>query len=149
MAPEEQVAGCGDSSSTVSATTGGGAGNAGANSSGGTGELLAEAASLLRSLRHPSMNAAIVMKQVGAADSRMGLLDGGATHALRPWKTAEEWNQAELVEVCLADGSRTLMRSKPGTLTLLAEKGTQIIVRAMMESGYVVNWVNGKRSVAY
>ena len=84
---------------------------------------MAEAISVLRSLRMPSMNAVIVMNQVGNEGRGLGLLDGGATHALRPWKNREEWNEAEIVEVHLTDGSSTKMRSKPGTLTLLAEKG--------------------------
>ena len=116
----------------------------------GTGELLAEATSLLGSLRLPSMNAVIVMNQMGKESRGMGLLDGGATHA-RPGKSQAEWNQAEIVEVHLADGSSTRMRSKPGTLTLLAEKGTQVIapMGAMTEIGYMVTWSNGVCAVTY
>ena len=47
----------------------------------------------------PSMKAVIVMNQVGKEGSGMGRLDGGATHALRPGKSQEEGNQAEVVDV--------------------------------------------------
>ena len=138
-----------EATSATAATTGGGTMAGGAGS--GTGELLAEATSLLRSLRLPSMNAVIVMNQMSKESLGMGLLDGGATHALRPGKNQAEWNQAEIVEVHLADGSSTRMRSKPGTLTLLAEKGTQVIVPmgAMTEVGYIVTWANGVCKVTY
>ena len=91
------------------------------------------------------------MNQMGKESRGMGLLDGGATHALRPGKSQVEWNQAEIVEVHLADGSSTRMRSKPGTLTLLAEKGTQVIVPmgAMTEVGCMVTWSNGVCAVTY
>ena len=138
-----------ETTSWAASTTGGGTAVGGAGS--GTGELLAEATSLLRSLRMPSMNAVIVMKQVGKEGHGMSLLDGGATHALRPGKNQEEWSQAKIVDVHLADGSSTKMRSKPGTLTLLAEKGTQVIVPmgAMTEVGYMVTWSNGVCAVTY
>ena len=131
-----------DTTSSAEAITGGGPAAGGAGS--GTGELLAEATGLLRSLRLPSINA-VVLNQVGN-EGRMGLLDG-ATHALRPWRS-QEW-KAE-IDVHLADGSST-MRCKPGALTLLAEKGTQVIapMGAMTEAGYMVVCSNGKCSVTY
>ena len=67
------------STSSATGATGGGSTAGGAGS--GTGELLAEATSLLCSLRMPSMNAVIVMNQVGKEGSGMGLLDEGATRA--------------------------------------------------------------------
>ena len=138
-----------ETTSWAASTTGGGTAAGGAGS--GTGELLAEARSLLRSLRMPSMNAVIVAKQVGKEGHGMGLLDGGATHALRPGKNQEEWSQAAIVDMHLADGSSTKMRSKPGTLTLLAEKGTQVVapMGAMTEVGYMVTWSNGVCAVTY
>ena len=58
---------------------------------GGTGESLAEAAHLLRSMRAPTTKAMVAIKEINAAVINKGLLDGGATHALRKCRDLEKW----------------------------------------------------------
>ena len=121
-------------SATVSSTGGG--------SGGGTGELLVEAAHLLRSLRMPSAKAMAVIKEMNMVTTDKGLLDGGATHALRKCKDMEEWNAATPTQVILAEGK---MRLKEGTLTLITLEEIQPIVPmgVLTLMGYEVEWKQG------
>ena len=66
---------------------------------GGTGELLAEATQLLRSMRAPSAKSMVVIKEMNTVVINKGLLDGGATHALRKCKDLEEWEAATPTKV--------------------------------------------------
>ena len=113
---------------------------------GGTGELLVEAAHLLRSLRTPSTKAMAVIKEMNVMTVDKGLLDGGATHALRKCKDMEEWNAATPTQVILAEGTTSKMRLKEGTLTLITLEDIQPIVPmgVLTLMGYEVEWKQGK-----
>ena len=102
---------------------------------GGTGELLAEATQLLRSMRAPSVKAMVVIKEMNTAVINKGLLDGGATHALRKCKDLEEWEAATPTKVILAEGTTSRMRLKDGTLTLITQEDIQPIVPMGVRSG--------------
>ena len=55
----------------------------------------------------------------------MGLLDGGATHALRS-ATEKEWSEARPISVHLATGQAQLKVNKLGTLLPLASGWAQV-----------------------
>ena len=104
-------------------------------------EMMQEVTSLLRSLRvEPRLNAFRIMK-VGAAEEKVVLLDGGATHCLRQARSQEEWESASPTMVQLAAGSVT-MRMHPEVGTLLSQEMVQPIipVSKMTEVGYKVVW---------
>ena len=112
---------------------------------GGTGELLAEAAHLLRSMRAPTAKAMVVIKEMNTAVVDKGLLDGGATHALRRCRDLEEWEAATPTQVILAEGTTSKMRLKEGTLTLITLEEIQPIVPmgVLTMMGYEVEWKQG------
>ena len=112
---------------------------------GGMGGLLAEATQLLRSMRAPSAKAMVVIKEMNTAVINKGLLDGGATHALRKCKDLEEWEAATPTKVILAEGTTSRMRLKDGTLTLIAQEDIQPIVPmgVLTMMGYEVEWKQG------
>ena len=75
-------------------------------------------------------------------DKKTVLLDGGATHCLRPMRSEEEWEKAIETPVFLASGTVTL-RQVPGSETLITrDKGTQPIVplAALVKLGIQVRW---------
>lgn len=83
-----------------------------------TGEaLLQEATKLLKSLRVPQLRA-IKISQLEREASDLVLLDSGATHALRPARDSQEWQEAAPTQVTLADGVTSKLRFSltPGTL---------------------------------
>ena len=112
---------------------------------GGTGELLAEATQLLRSMRAPSAKSMVVIKEMNTVVINKGLLDGGATHALRKCKDLEEWEAATPTKVILAEGTTSKMRLKEGTLTLITQEDIQPIVPmgVLTMMGYEVEWKQG------
>ena len=71
------------------------------------------------------------------------LLDGGATHVLRPARRKEEFEKAIPIKVELAAGVTTL-RQVEATGTLLTDFDTQIIVPLgkVVRLGYKVKWEN-------
>ena len=89
------------------------------------GDLLNEAAQLLKSLRlNPKLKAMRLDKVSGQVldqdDNAWILLDSGATHALRPALDTSEWNAAVSTVVTLAEGSAEKFRLKENTKILLA-----------------------------
>lgn len=85
-------------------------------------DMLSEATQLLKSLPVPMAKAAMY-KMATSGDEV--LLDSGATHALRPAQSQEEWDQASPVKVSLADGSTEGFRMKNPGKTLLARPGQE------------------------
>lgn len=107
-----------------------------------TGEtLMNEVTGLLRSLRiqaGPSMKAC-QLRRVGSADSGRWLLDGGATHALRPCDD-QEWQQGEAVSVVLAHGSVEMKQNTWGTL-LTRERVQPILPLVKIAAlGFNITW---------
>ena len=103
-------------------------------------DLVKEAVQLLKSLR-PSMKA-IVMRSVNPKDGvTRALLDGGATHVLRPASSPEEYDKAIPIKVELAAGVTTL-RQVETTGTLLTDFETQTIVPLgkVIKLGYKAKW---------
>ena len=78
---------------------------------------------------------------VKAADPMRALLDGGATHVLRPAHSTEEYEGAIPIKVELAAGETTL-RQVQGSGTLLTDFETQVIIPLgkVTRLGYKVTW---------
>jgi len=105
-------------------------------------ELIQEAASLMKSLR-PSIKVIKPKDQlckVTSDNCPTGLLDGGATNALR-MGTAEELKNSLVVTVELASGT-TELHQNPQTGTLLTRIPTEPIVplRGIVDLGYKIKW---------
>ena len=88
--------------------------------------LVQEAVQLLKSLR-PSIKAVSVCSVNKGKGYTRALLDGGATHILRPAKNKEEFDQAVPIQVELAAGVATLRQVRT-TGTLVTDFDTQLIV---------------------
>ena len=106
-----------------------------------SGELMMEAVKLLRLLK-PSAKAVKVSSLKEAGGGR-ALLDGGATHILRPAFTEQEYDEALPIKVELAAGE-TVLRQDPATGTLLTNFETQVIIPLgkVVRMGYKVTWEN-------
>ena len=131
-------------------------------STGGSGDtttLVSEVTSLLRSLRVgsgiPQLNA-ISLKRIEKSVNKTTLLDGGATHCLRPMKNQAEWEWAMPCRVSLATGSVEL-RQVPDCGTLITndlEVQRIVPIRELVRMGIKValsdaaiemTWPNGER----
>ena len=119
------------------------------NSDGGTGSieaatLMSEVSSLLKSMRSgvkPQINA-VRLQRLDTTGQKTVLLDGGATHCLRPAKNEQEWLKSIETPVFLASGTVTL-RQVPGSETLVTQdKNTQPIVplAALTQMGIQITW---------
>ena len=100
--------------------------------------LISEATSLLKSLTPQTK--AIRLKRVVPTEGPTGLLDGGATHALRRGNPQELAN-SETVLVELAHGSVEL-KQHPLTGTILTDHAVEPIVplRGLIDLGFVIKW---------
>ena len=98
--------------------------------------ILTDASTLLKTLK--PCTKAVKVKRVMPSDGPTGLLDGGATNALRRG-TPQELEASETVLVELAHGSVEL-KQHPLTGTILAEKAVEPIVplRGLIELGFVI-----------
>ena len=105
----------------------------------GIDKLMAEATQLLKSLRMKKLKAARLSK-IGECQS-WGLLDGGATHALRQARKGETGDD-RMVE--LADGREVVMQTTEDH-TLICKEATQVIVPlgALYLLGYKIRWEEG------
>ena len=111
----------------------------------GETELVQEVTSLLKSLRAGSASIKVCnLKRIQGDEKEVVLLDGGATNCLRMVETQEEWDKAEDIRVCLAEGETT-MRQLPVEKTLLTRERVQAIIPVHMVTmlGYKVNWHQG------
>ena len=104
--------------------------------------LVKEAVQLLKSLR-PSIKAVTVCAVNRGTGHSRALLDGGATHILRPAKSKAEFEKAVPIKVELAAGVATL-RQVQTTGTLVTDFDTQLIVPLgkVVKLGYKVTWEN-------
>ena len=131
-----------------SATKQGGGGETGATTS---EVLLQEATKLLKLLRAPQLRMIKVSQLDYDNSSMMVLLDSGATHALRPANSMEEWEAASPTQVSLADGVTTKLRLKPTSKVLLSSpeeddsKQSWIIPTGVTELGYKFGWKGARR----
>ncbi len=100
--------------------------------------LVNEATSLLKSLKPQTK--AVRIKRVIPTEGPTGLLDGGATHALRRGNPQELAN-SEKVLVELAHGSVEL-KQHPLTGTILTDHAVEPIVplRGLIDLGFVIKW---------
>ena len=127
--------------------------NEGASKGGETGAtsttseaLLQEATKLLKSLRVPQLRV-IKISQLEHEAGDLVLLDSGATHALRPAKTWQEWQEAAPTQVTLADGITSKLRLKPSSKVLLSDpqdeamgKSWIVPLGGIAELGYKFEW---------
>ena len=102
--------------------------------------LVKEAVQLLKSLR-PSLRAVTVCAVNKGKGYVRALLDGGATHILRPAKSQAEFEAAVPIQVELAAGVATL-RQVQSSGTLVTDFDTQMIVPLgkVVKLGYRVVW---------
>ena len=100
--------------------------------------LLTEATTLLKTLR-PEVKA-VKLKRVVMPDGPTGLLDGGATNALRRG-TPQELAESESVVVELAHGTVEL-KQHPITGTILTDHMVEPIVplRGLIDLGFTIRW---------
>ena len=105
-----------------------------------TDALVKEAVQLLKSLRPTMKVITVCAVNKGSGHSR-ALLDGGATHILRPAKNKTEFEQAVPIKVELAAGVTTL-RQVQTTGTLVTDFDTQLIIPLgkVVKLGYKVTW---------
>ena len=109
-----------------------------ATGSEGIGSLLHEASLLMKSLR-PSLKM-VSLKKATADEIRTGLLDGGATNALRQG-TPQELAKASPVTVELAAGSIELFQDvETGTLLSSAPVEPIVPLRGLVSLGYRIKW---------
>ena len=99
---------------------------------------MSEATTLLKTLKPVAK--AVKIKRVNAPDGPTGLLDGGATNALRRG-TPKELAEADPVVVELAHGSVEL-KQHALTGTILTEHAVEPIVplRGLIDLGFVIKW---------
>ena len=82
----------------------------------------------------------------------LGLLDGGATHALRPAKDAEEFEASRPLKVGLAAGETDSLRINPGGTLITLNKDTQPILPlgvAIRVLGMSVLWRENRCDVVH
>ena len=100
--------------------------------------LLSEAATLLKTLK--PVTKAVKIKRVIPLEGPTGLLDGGATNALRRG-TPQELESSDQVTVELAHGSIQL-KQHPLTGTILTDHQVEPIVplQGLIELGFTIRW---------
>eukprot|EP00438_Fugacium_kawagutii_P036614 Skav217824 [mRNA] locus=scaffold889:271892:280114:- [translate_table: standard] len=132
----------------------GGGGDAGATKPDSTAELLQEATQLLKSLRGPTTPKVqtIRLAQLDSAEQGWMLVDSGATHALRPAKDLQEWEESTPTSVSLAEGNTMKFRLKKGTKVLLSDPEEQestwiLPVGGLAEIGFGVQWAENQCSI--
>jgi hypothetical protein len=101
-------------------------------------DLLAEAKTLMKTIR-PNVKA-IHLKKTNLVEKKTGLLDGGATNALRTG-SAEEIAAAVEVQVELAAGTAQLYQAvDTGTLLSPFEVEPIVPLRGLVNLGYKIRW---------
>ena len=117
----------------------------GADSS--TKGLVDEVTSLLKTMRvahsgggRPTLNA-IKLRKMDAGGHTTVLLDGGATNCLRRARSAQEYQQAELVQVSLASGTVPMKQSTTSKTLLVMDDVQPIIpLSDLVSIGVMVEW---------
>ena len=109
----------------------------------GEAELMSEVTSLLKSMRlNGPRISAMALKRLEKSTDRTTLLDGGATHCLRPAASLQEWERSMERVVSLATGTVEL-RQVPdlGTLITQDQSIQRIIpIRELVRMGLKVVW---------
>eukprot|EP00438_Fugacium_kawagutii_P021543 Skav211544 [mRNA] locus=scaffold5431:11157:19385:- [translate_table: standard] len=118
--------------------------------------LLQEATTLLKAMRgsqHQPNISVIKLAKLDLVEREWILLDSGATHALRPALSEEEWLAGDPTQVTLADGSTTQFRLKDGTRILMTPPGDSageawiVPMGGLADLGYEMDWKGDKCSV--
>eukprot|EP00438_Fugacium_kawagutii_P027097 Skav203917 [mRNA] locus=scaffold228:326406:331875:+ [translate_table: standard] len=136
----------------------GGASETGSNQAGPNiaTALLQEATTLLKAMRGPQHQpniSVIKLAKLDLVEREWILLDSGATHALRPALSEEEWGAGDPTQVTLADGSTTQFRLKDGTRVLMTPPGDPsgeawiVPMGGLADLGYEMDWKGDKCSV--
>ena len=104
------------------------------------GVTIKEAVQLLKSLR-PSVKAFCTRSVNTTEANGRALLDGGATHVLRPARSKKEFEEAIPTKVELAAGVTTLRQvESTGTLITDFETQTIVLLGKVVRMGYKVRW---------
>ena len=120
------------------------------NTTAGSGEmnsesLVSEVTALLKSMRMQGPRlSAISIKRLERNTSRTTLLDGGATHCLRPTTSQQEWDSAQECTVALATGSVELKQVRDSGTLITQDTSTQRIIpiRELVRMGLKIVWKN-------
>eukprot|EP00438_Fugacium_kawagutii_P034398 Skav207733 [mRNA] locus=scaffold362:324153:328160:+ [translate_table: standard] len=118
-------------------------------------ELLKEATQLLKALRGPVQQPhmkTIHLAKLNDAEDGWLLVDSGATHALRPAVSMEEWEGALQTSVALADGVTNRFRLKPGAKLLLTHPSDEtpawiVPMGGLTELGYGITWKDDRCTI--
>ena len=114
---------------------------------GSTQALVTEMTSLLRSMRMGTPQvSAIRVKRLAGSNPKTTLLDGGATHCLRPMHDEGEWAASRECTVALASGSTSLRMVPKSQVLITRDKETQRIIpiRELVRMGIRINWEQDK-----
>ena len=107
--------------------------------------LVSEVTALLRSMRMQGPRlSAISIKRLERNLSKTTLLDGGATHCLRPTTSQQEWDAAQECTVALATGSVELKQVRDSGTLITQDRSTQRIIpiRELVRMGLKIVWKN-------
>ena len=93
------------------------------------------------------------LSRIAKEEAKYGLLDSGATHAMRGKKKAEKTEAYEKVKVTLADGHQVDMRMAPSGVMVMEEaEGVEPIIPMSAlagQLGYAIHWAQGKMKLTH
>ena len=93
------------------------------------------------------------LSRIAKEEAKYGLLDSGATHAMRGKKKGEKTEAYEKVKVTLADGHQVDMRMAPSGVMVMEEaEGVEPIIPMSAlagQLGYASHWAQGKMKLTH
>ena len=93
------------------------------------------------------------LSRIAKEETKYGLLDSGATHAMRGKKKGEKTEAYEKVKVTLADGHQVDMRMAPSGVMVMEEaEGVEPIIPMSAlagQLGYAIHWAQGKMKLTH
>lgn len=94
----------------------------------------------------------IRLSRIERNDTKYGLLDSGATHALRSARPGEDMEKLEKVSVTLADGHVVSMRMTPSGVMVMPDPNIEPIIPMGClggKLGYTLVWQEGKLRITH
>ena len=93
------------------------------------------------------------LSRIAKEETKYGLLDSGATHAMRGKKKGEKTETYEKVKVTLANGQQVEMKMAPsGIMVMEEEEGVEPIIPMSTlagQLGYTIHWAQGKMKLTH